>query len=98
MAKKGRIPAILREVFEKPFTPFPHHRCLQETRDCTTLPDAISVELVKKSPPVGREADEANHQGEGTVIAGLTLDGISNTGGGSAEVLTEMHVMSALHV
>ena len=74
---KGRIPAILREVFEKTFTP---SLIIGAFKKCGIAPhcqDAISVELVKKSPPVEREADQANHQGEGTVIAELTLNVVS---------------------
>ena len=42
---------------------------------------------------------EVNHQGEGTVITELTLDVVSPSQvPADAEVLTEVHVMSALHV
>ena len=45
---------------------------------------------MKKSPPVEREADEANYQVEGTVIAELTLDVVS-----PSHVLTDVVVITA---
>ena len=85
----GRIHAILREVFEKTFV---HSLIIGAVKKCGIAPlcqDAISVELVKKSPPVEREADEAHHQCEGTVIAELMLDVVSPSQvPADAEVLT----------
>ena len=45
---------------------------------------------MKKSPPVERDADEANHQGEGTVIAELTLDVVS-----PSQVPADVEVLTA---
>ena len=88
---KGKIPAILRGVFGKTFTPFP--LLIDAFKKYGIAPlceDAISVELVKKSPPIEREANEANHQVEGTVIAELTLDVVS-----PSHVLADVVVLTA---
>ena len=87
---KGKIPAILREVFEKTFTP---SLIISSFKKCGIAPlceDAIGVELVKKSPSVEREAGEANQQDEGTVIAELTLDVVS-----PSQVPADVEVLTA---
>ena len=78
---KGIIPAILREVFETTSSPSPIIGAFNKCWIAPLCQDAISVELVTTSPPVGREAIEANHQDEGTVIVELTLD-VSRRGNG----------------
>ena len=92
---KGIIPAIIREVFETTFTP---SLVIGAFKKCWIAPlcqDANSVALATKSTPVEREADEENHQGEGTVIANVVSPSQVLA---DAEVLTEVHVTFALQV